>query len=142
MSSFQHPQGHDSLVNPKVVIRVEDTESRQVVEFIEDPPTPRQLNPSPSPLSSSPQSDHRLPSQGAYDSGSDTETGSSNMSSRPRNPHSPHSPSRVKKHTSSKSKPKTDDWTDVTEPEERRRIQNRIAQRKFRKLRFRPQQGR
>ncbi|KAK0727286.1 hypothetical protein B0T26DRAFT_671969 [Lasiosphaeria miniovina] len=34
----------------------------------------------------------------------------------------------------SKSKPKTksDDWADITEPEERRRIQNRIAQRKFR----------
>lgn len=40
-----------------------------------------------------------------------------------------------KKHSSkskSKSKVKNDDWTDVTEPEERRRIQNRIAQRKFR----------
>ena len=30
-----------------------------------------------------------------------------------------------------KSKMKIDDWTEVTEPEERRRIQNRIAQRKF-----------
>ncbi|GAP89164.1 putative basic leucine zipper transcription factor domain-containing [Rosellinia necatrix] len=43
--------------------------------------------------------------------------------------------SSSKKHSSksgSKSKAKNDDWTDVTEPEERRRIQNRIAQRKFR----------
>ncbi|XXH00299.1 telomere length regulation protein [Hypoxylon texense] len=31
-----------------------------------------------------------------------------------------------------RSKPTTDDWADVTEPEERRRIQNRLAQRKFR----------
>ncbi|KAI0397279.1 hypothetical protein F5Y17DRAFT_455197 [Xylariaceae sp. FL0594] len=43
--------------------------------------------------------------------------------------------SSSKKHSSkskSKSKVKNDDWTEVTEPEERRRIQNRIAQRKFR----------
>lgn len=43
--------------------------------------------------------------------------------------------SNSKKHSSkskSKTKAKNDDWTEVTEPEERRRIQNRIAQRKFR----------
>lgn len=73
-------------------------------------------------------------------SGSETETEDhSNMPSGSSSKHHHHhhsSSSSSKKHgsssSSSKHQPKGDDWSEVTEPEERRRIQNRIAQRKFR----------
>ncbi|RKU44997.1 hypothetical protein DL546_001733 [Coniochaeta pulveracea] len=42
------------------------------------------------------------------------------------------SPSFSRKRALATSKTKEDEWTDVTDPEERRRRQNRIAQRKFR----------
>lgn len=73
-------------------------------------------------------------------SSSDTETEThSNMPSGSSSKHHHHhsSSSSSKKHgsssSSSKHHSKGDDWSEVTEPEERRRIQNRIAQRKFRK---------
>jgi hypothetical protein len=95
-------------------------------------PTPRQSNlPLPSPGSGKSRGKHRS-SKATVQSGSDTEKESSKMSSRSSKRSSLSSGSKKDK-SSSKTK-KSDDWSDVTEPDERRRIQNRIAQRKFSKF--------
>ncbi|KAK4230357.1 hypothetical protein QBC38DRAFT_40330 [Podospora fimiseda] len=67
------------------------------------------------------------PRGGTQRSGSETER-EGNMSSHSSKSSGSGSPGKGGKSRSKKS----DDWSEVTEPEERRRIQNRIAQRKFR----------
>lgn len=81
----------------------------------------------------SPSTSPRLRTPAPLDQSSDTETETEtrNMSSYSKYPQD----SSSKQHSSkskSKAKAKNDNWTEVSEPEERRRIQNRIAQRKFR----------
>ncbi|KAM7197014.1 hypothetical protein V8F20_006767 [Naviculisporaceae sp. PSN 640] len=85
----------------------------------------------------------------SYPSGSDTERESSSRSGKDKDKgkmsggrtakhqHSVSSSRRAEKSSSkpssvSSSRRSTDDWSEVTDPEERRRIQNKIAQRKFR----------
>src|SRR6266566_535528 len=98
-------------------------ESREFGAETEEPTTPPQSPPSRPPAISVTPSEPAARTRHA--SGSDTERDSSKMASRPSKHHSS---SGSKKHHSSSKKAKSDDWTEVTEPEERRRIQNRIAQ--------------
>lgn len=109
---------------PTVEVTDYSTESVEVFEGSASPPyhTHSSLSP-PSKKSAG----KRRAKPATYQSGSDDqEQDKPKMSLRPSKRHSSKS--------SGKSKHKTDDWNEVTEPEERRRIQNRIAQRKFRML--------
>ncbi|KAI0547131.1 hypothetical protein F4679DRAFT_555408 [Xylaria curta] len=73
----------------------------------------------------------RLEAPGSTEQGSETETKNRTMLSYPYK----YPQDLSAENHSSKSKAKNNEWTIVTEPEERRRIQNRIAQRNFRKQR-------
>ncbi|KAK4203748.1 hypothetical protein QBC40DRAFT_166261 [Triangularia verruculosa] len=85
--------------------------------------------PAPSSYSKNSRSSKRSKSSRATTySGSDTETEEARMSSRS----SKYSGSSKKEKSSSPRSKESDDWSAVTDPEMRRRIQNRIAQRKFR----------
>ena len=129
MSSSQFPEDYLSLGN--LSLEAEEDFGPPEPGFVDDPTTPRQQRP-PLLSHSSRGSSSRSGTYVDPHSGSETEKDKRSkrkMSSRSGNKH--HS-SSSKKHSSSRNKTKNDDWTDVTEPEERRRIQNRIAQRKFR----------
>jgi hypothetical protein len=88
----------------------------------DDAPTPTQ-----SPKATRNRGSSQGPGSGSGSgSGSDTETeDKTTMEARPKHV----SDAGVKK--SRAKSPKTENWAEISEPEERRRIQNRIAQRKF-----------
>ncbi|KAK3944165.1 hypothetical protein QBC46DRAFT_337896 [Diplogelasinospora grovesii] len=129
MSSYQHPQDADWVGVSTDEIQGYLTED--IVDY-DDPTTPQQTKPPSLPRSAKSRkasSGKKRRGSQAPQSGSDTEKETVKMPSRSSRHHSSSPGSKGSK---SSSKTKTDDWNEVTDPEERRRIQNRIAQRKFR----------
>lgn len=138
MSSLDASGVTESIANLSITVTdippesIEQSEEQTTPRQGQGPSTPQQLE---APLAK--ESDL---SEEDLNSGSDTEKEASHSTNKmpsgsSSSKHHSSSSSSSKKHSSSSSSrrhTKDDDWSDVTEPEERRRIQNRIAQRKFR----------
>jgi len=123
MSLHRRSQAHESLEHP-------GPDPLVLVEPVEDPTTPQQATRPPLPSISITSTSGRIV-DARQGSGSDTETEPTNMSPRP-SKHKPSSGEKKQHRAATPPKTKSDDWTAVKDAEERRRIQNRIAQRKFR----------
>lgn len=139
MSSSEFSAVTESIANLSL-ITTDAPPQEEEGERPEETVTPRQAHFPPEEQAPETKPEGRQAEKQSPHSGSDTETeghSSSNMPSGSSSKHHHHhSSSSSKKHgssSSSKHHSKGDDWSEVTEPEERRRIQNRIAQRKFRK---------
>lgn len=142
MSSSEFSAVTESIANLSLVTTDAPTPQEGEDARSEETNTPRQAHFSPeeqAPETTPEEQRSRKAGKQSPQSGSETETEDhSNMpsGSSSKHHHHHHSSSSSKKHSSSSSskhQSKGDDWSEVTEPEERRRIQNRIAQRKFRK---------
>ncbi|KAK2602152.1 hypothetical protein N8I77_008708 [Diaporthe amygdali] len=135
MSSPEFSAVTESIANLSLVTT--DAPPQDEDERSEETLTPRQAHfpPEEQAPETSSRRRHGRKTRKQSQSGSETETEDHNNmpSGSSSKHHHHHSSSSTKKHgSSSKHQSKGDDWSEVTEPEERRRIQNRIAQRKFR----------